>query len=90
MNKKKPTGSGRQPGTQNRVNADIKKAFTTLLKANMDNLNTWLNETAKENPAKAMELVLKMSEFLLPKLKQQEYIKEIDQPMPMIKFTYDK
>jgi hypothetical protein len=35
----------------------------------VDNANKRIEETAKENPAKALELLLKVAEYVVPKLR---------------------
>ncbi len=60
---------GRKQGTPNKTTKEIKEAFQTILSNNIDNLDTWLNDIALKNPTKAFEIILKLSEFVLPKLK---------------------
>ena len=69
------TGSktgGRDKGTPNKVTKEIKEAFQTLVEGNIDNLDNWINETAKKDPAKAIDIILKISEYVLPKLSRTE------------------
>ena len=33
-------------------------------------MNSWLVEVSKDNPAKALDIIIKLSDFVLPKLKQ--------------------
>lgn len=58
---------GRPQGSSNRNNRDIKQAFRDLIEGNLDNLQTWLSQTAEQNPKYALDAVLKLSEFILPK-----------------------
>ena len=48
---------------------EIREVFTTLLENNQSNIQTWLDEAAKEDPARALELLLKISSFVVPKLR---------------------
>ena len=64
---------GRKKGTPNKVTKDIKNAFRQLIESNIDNLSEWLNNIAKENPEKAFDLILKLSEYVTPKLNRTEY-----------------
>ena len=64
---------GRKKGTPNKVTKDIKNAFRQLIESNIDNLSEWLNSIAKENPEKAFDLILKLSEYVTPKLNRTEY-----------------
>ena len=46
--------------------------FKNLVEKNTPKMQKWLDEVAMEDPAKAMELVLKLAEYVLPKLQRQE------------------
>ena len=63
---------GRPKGKPNKNTQEIKDAFKHLIEDNLDNMTSWLANIAKENPAKAIDLVLRMSEFYLPKLARTE------------------
>ena len=54
---------------QGKVKTETKEIFTDILDANQDNIQEWLNETARESPSKALELLIKISSFVLPKPK---------------------
>jgi len=43
-----------------------------LLHDNLDNLSEWLERVAEDNPERAIEIILKMSEYVLPKLARKE------------------
>lgn len=76
MFKKGESGNikGRTPGARDKVQTDIKQAFQSLVEGNLSNVEKWLNEVATTNPAKALELMLRLSEFILPKIKAVELI----------------
>lgn len=59
---------GRQKGTPNKSTKEIRDAFQVFVEGNTDNFEKWLNQVAKNNPAKAIELVVSISEYILPKL----------------------
>ena len=63
---------GRQRGTANKATARLREAFTDLLEGNMGRLQELLDKVAEKNPEKALELLLKLSEFVLPKLRAIE------------------
>ena len=52
---------GREKGTENKVKKDVKQAFQNLVEGNLSNIDTWLKEVARGNPAKALEILLKLS-----------------------------
>ena len=41
---------------------------------NLENMTTWLAMVAAEDPEKAMDLMLKLSEYIIPKLARQELV----------------
>ncbi len=58
---------GRPPNAENKVNRNIKEAYQNLIESNLDNLSEWLKRTAEQNPKQALEVILRLSEFVLPK-----------------------
>ena len=41
--------------------SEIRSKFSDILDSNIDNINKWIDELAVDDPAKAIELLLKMS-----------------------------
>ena len=58
---------GRQKGTPNKATVRLREAFTELLEDNMGKVQELFDKVAEKNPQKALELLLKLSEFALPK-----------------------
>ena len=54
----------------------LREAFTELLEDNIGRLQELLDKVAEKNPQKALELLLKLSEFALPKLRAIEVSNE--------------
>lgn len=65
---------GRKPGTPNRTTKQVREAYQRLTEANLDNMSIWLSQIASEDPAKAMDLMLRLSEYIIPKLARQEVV----------------
>ena len=63
---------GRETGTCNIVTKEIRETFQSLIEQNLPELQNWITSTGQKDPAKAVELVLKLTEFCLPKLKTIE------------------
>ena len=64
--------SGRPPGLKNKKTEAVRHAYQQLVEGNLENLSLWLNQVAADNPERAFELVIKLSEYVLPKLARTE------------------
>lgn len=50
----------------------MKEAFAMLVENNLPNMERWLSQIASEDPAKAMDLIIKLSERFVPALARTE------------------
>jgi hypothetical protein len=66
-------GAGRKSGTPNKATSEFKEAVAELINCNQSKLQIWLDDVARDDPAKAFDLLLKMMEFVIPKLSRTEY-----------------
>ena len=64
--------AGRPKGALNKTNKEIREAYQQLVELNLVNMTQWLGTIAEENPEKAMQLMLNLSEFIIPKLARTE------------------
>lgn len=64
----KREGAGRPKGSGNKVTQEIRKKFEQLLNDNLDNINNDL--VSIKNPKDRLDILIKMSEFVLPKLQR--------------------
>lgn len=69
--------AGSRKGIPNKATKEIRQAFKLLLEDNLDNMKVWLSDVAEEDPERALNILLKMSEFVVPKLQRQEIEHEI-------------
>jgi hypothetical protein len=60
--------NGRPVGSQNKVTKEVRAAYDKLVQNNIPSLALWLKKVGQTDPARAVELILKLSEFVLPKL----------------------
>ena len=74
---------GRPKGVPNQVTQDIRKAYEMLIYANIPQLSDWLNQIAAEDPEKALNIIIRLSPFVLPK-KQEISADENYQPIQLI------
>ncbi len=63
---------GRKKGTPNKTATEIREAFQLLVTMKLPNLSKWIDEVAENNPEKALDIIAKYSEFVLPKLQRSE------------------
>ena len=52
-----------------KTNQELMNIFQGVIEANEKNIGKWLEATAKESPTKALELLLKISSFIMSKPK---------------------
>ena len=64
--------SGRPKGATNKITEEIKEAFAMVLENRLPDLNRWLGQVAQEDPAKAIDLMIKLSNRFLPELARTE------------------
>ncbi len=65
---------GRPKGVPNKQTKEIREAYQRLTENNLDNMTTWLSQVAGEDPAKALDIMLRLSEYIIPKLARQEVV----------------
>lgn len=64
--------AGRPKGSKNKITQEIREQFSNILEQRMPLFDDWLMQTAQSDPAKAMEIVMKLSERFLPVLSRSE------------------
>jgi len=58
--------------TRKLANERLRVAICELTDANIKSVQTWLDDIAKDDPAKALDVILRMLEFSVPKLSRVE------------------
>ena len=69
--------NGRPKGSSNAETNLVRDAFSELINNNLNNVNDWLAEVGKANPLQALKIVIKMSDYVLPKLSRVKHIQEV-------------
>ena len=72
-----PGNNGRPKGAPNKVTMETREAFKRLVEANHDNLTTWLEQVATDDPKAALDIIVKLAEFVTPKLQRTEAVHAI-------------
>jgi hypothetical protein len=65
-------GKGRPKGAVNKSTSIVKEAIAKLLERNVENMDEWLTQVAKDDPYKALDLMNKLCEYHVPKLARTE------------------
>lgn len=63
---------GRPKGSLNKATSKTREAFNKLIEDNLDNMSIWLAEVAAEDPKAALDVIAKLSEYIVPKLARTE------------------
>ena len=64
-------GKKSKRGSSKEIN-ELREVYTDLLDKNKDKLQERLDEVGKDDPAKALDLIIKMNAFVLPKYRLTE------------------
>jgi hypothetical protein len=78
--KSKPpaAGKGRKKGVPNKATSDVRAVIAVVASKNVDKIEGWLTRIGRKNPAKAMDLFLRMLEYHIPKLTRAEIVRPDD------------
>ena len=66
--------AGKPKGALNKTTKEIREAYQKLTENNLENMSIWIAQVAAENPEKAMDLMIRLSEYVIPKLARQEVV----------------
>lgn len=64
--------NGRPVGSKNKITEEIREAFQMVLEKRLPDLERLLMQVAHDDPAKAIELMIKLSNRFVPELSRQE------------------
>ena len=71
--------NGRPKGSTNVETNLIRAAYSELINSNLDNIHIWLAEVGEANPLQAVKIIIKMSDYILPKLTRVKHLKEVNE-----------
>jgi len=69
--------NGRPQGTPNKSTSQAREAIAKFVDGNVGRFNGWLEQIAADDPAKAMDLMIKVMEYHLPKLNRTD-VQQLD------------
>jgi hypothetical protein len=81
---------GSRRGVPNKTTKEIRDSFQFFIENNVPKFQEWIEEVAKTNPAKAIELVTSLGEYILPKLSRTEIEADVKAEVDTVKIDYDK
>jgi hypothetical protein len=74
--------NGRKAGVPNKSTEEIKKAYADLIAGNLDQIQSWLNRVAANDPKGAIDCLIRLSPFVIPKNVSQEVT--FDSPIKIV------
>ena len=74
--------NGRPKGIPNKDTQEVKEAYLALIQGNIPRLQEWLDRVAERDPGRALDLLLKLSPFVIPKKKEMDLT--IDNPINIL------
>lgn len=77
-------GKGRPPGALNRSTEMMKLTMARAANKTLDTLSEDLDKIRKKDPERAIELALKVMEYIMPKLARTEVKAEVEQRIQQI------
>jgi hypothetical protein len=72
---------GRTKGTENKTTAEIRQMYQQLISDNLEQLQSDIDSL---DPLQRLKVIIELSKFVVPSLKQQEVVIESPAPINMI------
>lgn len=64
--------NGKPPGALNHTTKDLRQTISKIVGENVDNMPEWIERIAADDPARAMDLILKLCKFAIPELRSTD------------------
>lgn len=72
----------------NKATSEFRETVNRVLAENAENVSKWLGQVAKDDPAKALDLITKLAEYAVPKLSRQDVQTNVSDSRPLITVRY--
>ena len=69
---------GREKGTPNKTTSEVREAYRMLVESHQQHFALWLRQVARQDPYKAMDLMIRISEYFIPKLARTDMKHEFE------------
>lgn len=73
--------NGRPVGAQNKATTEFKTAVKLLMDSKAGKFDEWIDRIAETNPARAMEVIGQLGEFVVPKQSRVTHVGEQGAPI---------
>lgn len=83
-------GKGRVKGVPNKTTADVREAIAVIARENVGRCQAWLDAIGATDPARALDLFLRMIEYHIPKLGRTEHTGEGGGPIVVAASDHDE
>lgn len=70
--------NGRPKGVPNKISSEIREVYKELIENNLCNIDVWLEKVANDNPDKALSFIMKLSEYVIPRLQSTEFTSDLN------------
>lgn len=79
---------GRGKGTPNKTTKEIREAVKQLVENTLPDLKKWLYKVAEDDPYKALQIVERYMDYVVPKLQRTEISGGDDTPLKKVIFDF--
>lgn len=69
---KKAGAKSTRSGVPNKTTSEIRDAFQKLVECKLPEMETWISRLAEKDPGKALDVLIRLGDFIIPKLQRVE------------------